>query len=161
MLSPYPTLVRCRCKIKGVPTHPLCNTLPNLHVPVLVTRDPSSFIGVHTLLLVVEPRITTRFVYLSLYLHGTISMTIAVFDGVCMAGFKSGANDFLIRLNFSFPLCLMIFSHSLPSFYGLVLWDLGSHPEPNPFQWLSPRFARQIYFNNNKTTISSVHIFSY
>ena len=48
-----------------------------------------------------------------------------VLDGVGLAGFKSRANAFFVGLTVLSLLCLLLFSLSLLSFYGLVLWGWG------------------------------------
>ena len=48
-----------------------------------------------------------------------------VFDGVGLAGFKSRANAFLLALLLAHYFSPILFSLSLLSFYGLVLWGWG------------------------------------
>ena len=48
-----------------------------------------------------------------------------VFDGVGLAGFSGAGPMPLYWPSCSLPFCLLLFSHSLLSFYGLVLWGWG------------------------------------
>ena len=50
------------------------------------------------------------------------NLGVPVFDGAGLAGFNSRDNAFLLAYSCSLPFCLLLFSLSLLSFSGLILW---------------------------------------
>ena len=111
-------------KIRCNPMHPLYGALPVSYVPVWVTRG-AMIAHRYTY---APPRCRTSqyrrtFIRLSVSLWNHLSDS--VFDGVGLAIFKSRANAFLLAYSCSLTFCLLMFSLSLLSFYGLVLWGWG------------------------------------
>ena len=107
--------------------HPLYGALPVPYLPVRVTGGAV----ISHRYTYAPPRCRTSqygrtFIPFSVSLWNDLGDL--VFDGVILAGFKSRANAFHWP-SFSLPLCLRLFSLSLLSFYGLVLWGWGFRTE--------------------------------
>ena len=106
--------------------HPLCGALlvlcrmcqSGLHVEL------RSHIGILMRLLAVEPRSTGGFLFPCISVSLLNDLGNPVFDGVILAGFEGRANAYWPKLLTLF-FCLLLFTLSLLSFYGLVLWDRG------------------------------------
>ena len=100
---------------------PLYGDLSEPCVPVRVTRG--AVIAYRCMiLLAAEPRSTAGLLLTCQYLwndHGD-----PVLDGAGLAGLKSRANAFLL-ISCSLHFCLLLFSLSLVSFYGLVFCGWG------------------------------------
>ena len=129
-------------KIRCNPMHPLYAALPVPYVPVRVTR---SAVIAHRYTYA-PPRCRTSqyrrtFILLSVSLWN--DLCYPVFDGVGLAGFKSRANAFF-WLSCSLTFCLLLFSFSLLSFYGLVLLGWGLWTDRVLIALYSPTV-----FNNN------------
>ena len=111
-------------KIRCNPTHPLCGALPVPYVPVRVTRGA---VIAHRFTYVTPCCRTSQyhrtFIPLSVSLWNDLSDPVC--DGVGLAGFKSRPMPFYWP-SCSLTFCLVLCSLSLLSFYGLVLWGLGS-----------------------------------
>ena len=110
-------------KIRCNPMHPLYGALPAPYVPVRVSRGAWSHIGTPMRLLAAEHRSISGFLFPRQYLSGTIILTPCsmVWDWR-----DSTAGP----LPFYWPscwltFCLLLFSLSLLSFYGLLLWGWG------------------------------------
>ena len=109
------TLYKIRCN----QMNPLYGALPVPYVPLRVTRGAV----IACRYTYAPPRCRTSqylrtFIPLSVSLWNDLS--VPVFDGVGLAGFKSRANTFLLP-SCSLPFYLLLFSISLLSFHGLVL----------------------------------------
>ena len=103
--------------------HPLYGALPVPYVPVRVTRGA---VIAHRYTYA-PPRCRTSqyhrtFIPWSVSLWNDLSDPVS--DGVELAGFKSKVNAFLLA-SCSLTFCLLLFSLSLLSFYGLALWGWG------------------------------------
>ena len=108
-------LYNIRCN----PMHPLCGALPVPHVPVRFTLMR---------LLASEPR-SIAWLLLSQYRSiAWLSVSLwndrsdPVFDGVGLAGLKGAMPFYWPSCSLTF--CLLLFSLSILSFYGLVFWEL-------------------------------------
>ena len=103
--------------------HPLYGALPVPYVPVWVTHGA---VIAHQYIYAPPSCRTSQyrrtFIPLSVFLWNNLSDP--VFNGVGLAGYKSRANAFLLASCY-LTFCLL-FSLSLLSFYGSVLWGLGS-----------------------------------
>ena len=109
-------------KIWCNPKHPLYGALPVPYVPVCVTRE-LSHIGKPMRLLAAEPSSIAGLLFPCQYLCGTILVTPSsmVWDGRVS---RAGPMTFYWP-SCSLTFCLLLFSLSLLSFYGLVLWGWG------------------------------------
>ena len=109
-------------KTRCNPFQDLYGALPVPYVPVRVTRGASHIVSPMRLP-VAESRRIAGLLFPFQYLCGTILVTpySMVWDWrVSRAGSMS-----LYRPSFSLPFCLFLFSLSLLSLYGLLLWGWG------------------------------------
>ena len=110
-------------KIGCNPMHPLCGALSGSYVPVRVTRGAViAHRFTYAPLRCRTSQYRRTFIPLSVSLWNDVSDPL--FDGVRLAGFKSTTNAFLLACC-SLIFCLLLFSLSLLSFCGLVLWGWG------------------------------------
>ena len=105
------------------PMHPRYGAVPEPYVPVRITRDA---LVAHRYTYA-SPRCRTS-QYRRTFIPPSVSLLNdlgdLVFDGARLATFKSRANAFYWPCC-SLPFCLILFSLSLLSFNGLVLWGWG------------------------------------
>ena len=137
-------------KIRCNPMHPLYGALPVPYVPVRVHAELWSPIGTLMRLLAAEPRSIARFSFLCQYLCGTILVTpySIVWDWRV-----SRARP----MPFYWPscwvtVCLVLFSLSLLSLCGLVLWGWGLRTDKVLIALSQP--CDTIFFNDNDNIIA-------
>ena len=110
-------------KIRCNPMHPLYGALRVPYVPVRVTRGAGSHIGSLMRLLAAEPRSIAGLLLPCQYLCGTILVTPCSMVW-CWRVSRAGPMPFYWP-SCSLTFCLLLFSLSLLSFCGLVLWGWG------------------------------------
>ena len=110
-------------KIRCNSMHPLYGALPVPYVPVRVTRGA---LVAHRY--TYDPPRCRTSQYRRTFIPWSVSLwnnlSDPVFDGVDLADFKSRANAFFWP-SCSLTFCFLLFSLSLLSFCGLVLWGWG------------------------------------
>ena len=125
--------------------HPLYGALPVPYVPVQVTQVLLSHIGTPMHLLAAEPRSIAGHLFPGQCLCGTI---LVIPCSMVWDWWVSRAGSMPFHWpSCSLTFCLLLFSLSLLSFYGLVLWGWGL--QTDRVLLLSPSLAVPTFSNNN------------